>query len=89
MFVVVTMGAEIFPVRAIRRIVVMIAVSVVDGQEIEACLVELPTALGTDRSVNFKRFCPVIGVVINLAPHPFEHGSSLIGAGEGDCSWAT
>jgi hypothetical protein len=36
MFVVVTMDAEIFPVGAIRRIVVMIAVPVVDGKEVEA-----------------------------------------------------
>jgi len=64
----------------------MIAVLVVNGQEIDARLIKLSAAFGADRAVNLQGFRPVVGVIVNLAAHLFEDGSGLIGAGKGDCS---
>jgi hypothetical protein len=82
MLVIVAVVAQVFPVAAIRRVIVMIAVPVVDGQQVYAGGIELAAALGTDRAVDFERFRPVIAVIVNLAPHPLEDGGGLVGAGE-------
>ena len=47
----------------------MIAVLVVNGQHIEARLIEFPAAFGTDRAMDLQRFRPVVGIIVNLAAH--------------------
>ena len=44
--------AEVFPVRAVRRIIVAVAVLVVDCKEVPVLLFELPAAFGADQAVD-------------------------------------
>lgn len=67
----------------------MIAILVVNRQQIDAGSVKFTSAFGTDRTVDFERFRPVVGITINLATHPLEDGSSLSGAWQGYCSWTS
>ena len=66
----------------------VITVLVMNCKEIEVGLIELAAALGADRTVDFERFCAVVGVAVNLAAHFFEDSSCLSGAGEYDSSGA-
>ena len=86
MLVLVAVDAEVFPVAAVGRVVVVVAVLVVDGQQVQAGRVELPAALGADRAVDLDGFGPVVGVVVDAVPHAFDQGFGLFGAGEGDGS---
>ncbi len=47
MFVIMAVYAEILPIAAIRGVVVMVAVFVMDGQLVQISIGELPTAAGT------------------------------------------
>lgn len=67
----------------------MIAIFMVDRQQIDAGSVKFTSAFGTDRTVDFQRFRPVVGITLNLTTHPLEHGSSLSGAWQGYRSWAS
>jgi len=67
----------------------MIAVLMVDGQQLDACCIKFTAAFGADRSVNLQRLRPVVGVAVHLTAHPLEYGSGLIGVGEGDCTGAS
>jgi hypothetical protein len=51
-FVVVAVGTEVFPVGTIRWVVVRVAVSVVDRQEVPLIRLEFTTALGADEAMN-------------------------------------
>jgi hypothetical protein len=59
-FIVMAIDAEVFPVWSIRRVIQVIAVFVVDGQEMPCFLVEFPAAFGADQSMNLERPFPVI-----------------------------
>jgi hypothetical protein len=52
MFVVMAVDTKIFPVGTVRRIVVVIAVSMVDSEEVSVRIIKLTGALGTDETVN-------------------------------------
>jgi hypothetical protein len=54
MFIIVAMGAEILPIRSIGGVIVVVAVPVMYGQEVEARLIELTTALGADRAMDLQ-----------------------------------
>jgi len=60
MLIVMTMVAQILPVRAIWRIVVVIAIPVMDSQQVNAGAVKLPATFGADRAVDFQRLRPII-----------------------------
>ena len=60
MLVFMAIDAEIFPVRSVGRIIVVIPVFVVNGQEMPVIEIELPPALGTDESVDLERLLPII-----------------------------
>lgn len=62
----------------------VIAVSVVNSQQVQAGLIELPAALGADRTVDLQRFRTIVAVALCLAPHLFYQGSGSSGVGEGD-----
>src|SRR6185369_13459926 len=73
MHIIVAMAAEVLPVGAVRRIVVVVPVTVMDSQEMSIRLIELPGASGADESVHAKGFLAVVGVVFD----PLSHGSGL------------
>ena len=52
MFGVVAVDAEILPVGTIGRIVVVITVFMVNGEEMSVLLIKLPRALGADKAVD-------------------------------------
>src|SRR6266567_1541148 len=68
--VVVAVGAEVLPVAPVGRIVVVVAVPVVDGEELEVVLIELPAALGADPAMELERALPVVFVARLLRLHP-------------------
>lgn len=62
-------------------VIVVIAVLVVNSQQVKSGRIKLAAAFGADRAVDLQRFRPVVGVIVNPVPHPFEDRGSLIGAG--------
>lgn len=53
-------NTEVFPVRSVRRIVQVISVFVVDGEEMAHLVIKLPSASGTDETMDIKRSFTVI-----------------------------
>jgi hypothetical protein len=66
-FVFMTVNAKILPVRAVGRVVGVVAVPVVDGEEMAFILLEFPPALGADETVDLQRLFP-IAVLRDSAP---------------------
>ena len=58
----------------------VVAIFVVDGQEIQAILLELAATFGADRTVYFQGFRPVVGIAVNSAAHLFDKRCRLFGA---------
>src|SRR6185369_2458017 len=69
MYVIVAMAAEVLPVGAVRRIIMMVAVLVMDSEKMSGRLVELAGAAGADQAVHLQGLLAVVGVVLNLLPH--------------------
>ncbi len=65
--IVVAVDTKIFPVRPVMRIIHMIAVSVMDGQEMLIAFVKFAPALATDKAMNVERLSPVVVRTILLA----------------------
>ena len=61
MLVVMTINTEILPVRAVRRIVSMIPVFMVNRKKVPVFEVELPAAFSADQAMDFQGLFPVIG----------------------------
>ena len=53
--------AEILPVRAVRRIVLVVAVFMMHCEEVPVFEIELPSAFGAYQAVDFQGLLPVIG----------------------------
>src|SRR5262249_19848533 len=53
--VVVAVDAEVLPVAAVGRVVVMVTVAVVDGEQVQVRALELARALGADPAVQGER----------------------------------
>ncbi len=60
MLVVVAVNAEVFPVGAVRRVVVMVAILVMNGQEMPVLVFELPPAFCADEAVYPEGPLPII-----------------------------
>jgi len=58
-FIIMTVGAQVFPVRPVRGIVVVIAVFVMHRQEMSRLAIELSSAFGADEPVNLQGLFPV------------------------------
>jgi hypothetical protein len=58
-FIIVAVHAQIFPVRPVRGIVVVIPVFVVHREQVPRLEVELSGAFGTNESVNLQGLFPV------------------------------
>jgi len=61
-FVIMAVGAEVFPVAAVGGIVVVIAILVVDGEQVQVVTLELPAAFGADPAVQLQRLFAVAGI---------------------------
>lgn len=59
MFVLVTVGAEQFPIAAIRWVVVVVIVLVMHFQQWQIGMIERARATATDLEKQFQRLCPV------------------------------
>ena len=77
MFVVVAIGTEVLPVAAVGRIVGVVAVLVVDGQQVEVVLLELAAALGADPAVQLERAGTVVIGRVGLPAHRADQGIDL------------
>lgn len=58
-FILVTIYAQVFPVRAVRGIVPAVPVFMVYGQQVAGFVVELSAALGAYEPVNIQRAFPI------------------------------
>lgn len=72
MLVVMAVNAEVLPVAPVGGVVVMVAVPVVDGEEVKVVLVELPAALGADPAMELERAFPVVFMGSALRPDPAD-----------------
>jgi hypothetical protein len=59
MFIIMAVDTEIFPVGAIGRVVVVIAVSMVDSEEVSVCIIKLTGTLGADQTMDTERLLSV------------------------------
>ena len=73
MLVVVAPDTEIFPVASVRRVKVMIAVLVVDGEKVEVGEVEFPAALGADPSMELEGPLTIVVGRRLFRFHPADH----------------
>ncbi len=67
-FILVTVHAQVFPVRAVGRIVPIVPVFMVNGQQVASFVVELSAAFGAYESVNLQRAFPVGAGRRNVLP---------------------
>jgi len=72
MHVVMAVGTKVLPVGTVRGVIVMVAVAVVDREEMGVGRIELPGAAGADEAVQAEGFLAVIGVVIKRGTHRAE-----------------
>ena len=56
-FILVAFHTQILPVAPVRRIVLVVAVPVVDRQDMEVVLIEIPAAFRTEPSREFQATC--------------------------------
>ena len=54
MFVIVAINTQVFPVGSIGRVVQVIAVFVVDGQEMPGLFVKFSSAFGADQAMDLE-----------------------------------
>ena len=86
MLVIMTIGTEIFPIGSIRWIIRMVAVFMVNGQQMQVGRIKFATALGTDPAVQFKGLLPVRFNSGAFRPHPADQ---FIGFFLGNCLYGT
>jgi len=71
-FIIVTIYAQVFPVRAVSRIVPAVSVFVVYSQQVAVFAFKLPAALGAYEPVNIKRAFPIGFGRRNVLPQSFD-----------------
>jgi len=54
MLIFMAIDTEVLPVRSVGRVVIAVAVLVVDGQKVPVLLFELPSAFGADQAVDLE-----------------------------------
>lgn len=62
MLIIMTVDAEVFPVAAILGVVVVVAVLVVDRQQLQVFPFKLTAAFGADPAVQFKGLLTIVGI---------------------------
>jgi hypothetical protein len=63
MLIIMTMIADILPIGAIGRIIIMIAILMMYGQLMQIGRVELTGALGTDPAMQLERFFTITAAI--------------------------
>jgi hypothetical protein len=69
MLVVMTVNAKILPIAAVRGIIQMVSILMVDCKQKQAMLLEFPAALDADPTVDFEGLFPVAFNIGTLRPH--------------------
>src|SRR5512139_956407 len=78
--VVMAVGAEVLPIAAIGWIVVMIAVAMMDGQQMQGAGIELARALGADPSMQRQRALAIaLGALRGLRPRGAHERAGIDG----------
>jgi len=62
MLIIMTVDAEVFPVAAILGVVVVVAVLVVDRQQLQVFTFKLAATLGADPAMNLEGLFAVVGI---------------------------
>ncbi len=60
MFVIMAVDTEVFPVGTIRRVIQVVPIFVVDGEEVPGLFVKLPSAFGADEAVYLERALSIV-----------------------------
>ena len=82
MFILVTVDAQVFPIRAIGWIVVVIPVFMMDGEQVFIVELKFSAAFGADEPMNFQGLLTVscgMGFVGTQFPQHFLYGPSRLG----------
>lgn len=89
MLIVMTVGAEVFPIAAVRRVVVVVAIFMVHGQEMQVGEVELAAALGANPPVELQGTLPIIIHCLLLPFHcPHQLVQLLLALGRAGHAWS-
>ena len=59
-FVIVTVNTKILPVRPIRRVIHVVSIFMMDGQEMPRLIIKLSSTFGADETVYLQRAFPII-----------------------------
>ena len=62
MFFLVAIDAEVFPIRSIRRVIQVISILMMDGEEAPVLVVKFPSAPAADETMDLEGSLPVITV---------------------------
>ena len=73
MLVIMTIQAQQLPVAAVRWIIVMVVVLMVDREFLHVRVVELPRAPATDPRIHLQRLAPVRLLALILGPPRIRH----------------
>jgi len=88
MLVVVAVDTEVFPVAPVGRVVEMVAVPVVNGEEVEVVKGEFPAAFGADPAIKLEGALPVIVGCRQIPLHPAHQFVQLLLAFHRDRPWS-
>ncbi len=84
MLVIVAVGTKVFPIAPIRRIILVIAIFVVNGKQVQVGKLEFPGTAGADPAVDLERPLPVIDPFILSGSHLTDQFLDLR---RGFCRW--
>jgi hypothetical protein len=62
MFFLVAIDTEVFPIRSIRRVIQVISILMMDGEEVPVLVVKFPSAPAADETMDLEGSLPVITV---------------------------
>lgn len=62
MLIIMAVNTEVFPIAAIFGVVVVIAVPVVDGQQMQIVTFKLTSTFGADPTMQLERLFAIVGV---------------------------
>ena len=57
-----TIDTEVFPIRSIRRVIQVISILMMDGEEVPVLVVKFPSAPAADETMDLERSLPVVTV---------------------------
>jgi hypothetical protein len=84
MLIIMAVGTKVFPIASVRRVILVIAIFVVNRQQVQVGKLEFPGAAGADPAVDFERSFPVIDPLILPGSHLTNEFLNL---SRGFCRW--